>query len=205
MIALQNAPSESELAIQRAASATMASPSFDYTAEASSGVIARKVVGAWRAPNSYQVHLEGGPNNGIIFTLIGSQTYIKLADGKAGRLRNLDINASPFSFPLDITGLPPLASLTTATDVERHGDEYSVIIPAVTLPPDHAEFVPEGEPPRPNPEALDVPATATVIDGFVVAINFPFGVRSGRDYLPPMMWRLSRFGQGRVLLVPRAT
>ncbi len=163
------------------------------------------VAGLWQAPNRWQTTIRGGPNDGLSFTSIGSDTYIKNPGQTPGRLDSVPYGSSPFDVPYGFFGLPPLGGLTTAVDVVRRGDVYSFVIPDLDVPPQvivyaplsGAQYVP------PVMVAHNVSGVADVVGGYVVKYDFPHGVTIGKQHLRPAAWSLSEFGTAAPVLAPK--
>lgn len=93
--------------------------------------------------------------------------------------------------------LPPLGLPQGATQVTRHGDTYSFVVPQLDLALGWVAYAPLSHAaPTPDNVALDTPARAQVVDGYVVVLALPQGVHAvyHADVGLIVGWRLSHFG-----------
>jgi hypothetical protein len=210
-----SAPTSEEVALRSAAVLTTQASSLRFTAVVPAGsakalgrtvhLAAEEVIGLWEAPNRWQTTIGGGSNQGRTVTSIGSYLYIKNPGQTAGRLDALLYGTPPFDVPYGFFGLPPLSSITTATDVARHGDRYTFVIPDLDVPPQWIAYAPlsGARYVPPVSVARNVDAIADVVGGYIVNYDFPDGVVLGRRHLRPASWTLSGFGTAPPVLVPR--
>ena len=205
LLGLNNSPSQDQIALQNAGRKTSNAPNFAFVVYNRMRVPNSDLpgpntrgFGSWQSPDRWQVTLlsTSGPLSSE--TAIGSTLYLPALRGQTVALRVSSTALDTFGDPTGpVFLLPPLGLLQGATQVTRHGDTYSFVVPQLDLalgwvayaPLSHAAVTP------PDNVALDTAARAQVVDGYVVALALPQGVHAANHaHVGPIAWKLSHFG-----------
>jgi hypothetical protein len=187
LVGIHDSPSPAQISLQIAAEQTADAASFRYTVygQTMSSKFGRAVslgrtYGVWRAPDRWQVR-DDHDGTSSLTTVTGSVLHVYNGDGLSLKFKIPSSADEPLTDPNSpILSLPPLGLLTSATNVTRNGDVYSVEIPRLEIgvggwvayaPLSHATIA------LPLAVALNTPTRVVIKDGYVVSLSFPHGIQ----------------------------
>jgi hypothetical protein len=95
-------------------------------------------------------------------------------------------------------------SYGVATDVTRHGNHYTFVVPKLMIHGVAVEPLPSERGAASSPTvAVDTPMEVFVKDGEVVSVSFPKGINGARKHLlDPTMWTLAHFDSAPPVRLP---
>ncbi len=210
----RSSPSQAaQIALQNAAQKTTAAPNFAFIVYNGTGVGMSDLpppdtrgFGTWQSPDRWQVTLlySRGPLSSD--TAIGSTLYLPAIRGETVALKLSSAALDTFGDPDGpVFLLPPLGLLNGAQQVSRQGDTYSFLVPELDLVRGWVAYAPISRATLTPPDnvALNTPARAQVVDGYVVALILPQGIHATNDaHTGPIAWKLSHFGAAPPVTAP---